>query len=275
MSAPRININNLPPVTRARLEAQLASKSSFFSPSYSSTFSVSSKLDQSKLVKNSTNSDETTADKKKRKPRRKVTLTPDRAKTIIKAVKVSPDGNEVKFILAVNPSEIPTHQQQGAYVGKDGKAHFFTKSHIAKAEKTFVIAFEKYAGLTRKWGRVPYEVEYTYLFGYPSGTPKRDLHEISPMLERPDGSNITKGLSDALTKAGMWIDDSLINNEISKKRRTNKTPCIVIRIQNLQPKFDALYLAEKEASAPSLFSDPNHPAVPSETNPLSDLTKQP
>lgn len=205
------------------------------------------------------------------------TLTPDKADSIIKAVRVSDDGNEVKFVLSVDPHTCSTAQQKGAmaFIGKDGKAHtrFYTKAKIAKAEKTFTLAFQPHANLTRKWGRVPYEVEFLYYFGYPSGTPKREMHKIGPMLERPDASNITKGIADALTEAGMWEDDSLIANEISRKRRTTQTPCIVIKIRNLKPHFDALYRATEEHDAPTLFNQSNPPPKPAETNPLASLPK--
>lgn len=177
--------------------------------------------------------------------RKRETLTPENADEIVRKVKVSEDGNTVEFTLAVNPHSCSTAQQKGAFVGKDGRVHFFTKSHIAKAEKTFILAMSPYAELTRKWGHVPYEVEFDYYFSYPSGTAKCKLHRIGPMNERPDASNITKGICDALTKAGLWEDDSLINTEISKKRRTTGEPRIVIRVRNLQPAFDELYENEK------------------------------
>lgn len=200
-------------------------------------------------------------------PRKRPTLTPDKADSLVSSVAVSPDGNEVVFALAIDPHSCSTAQQKGAFVGKDNRVHFFTKAHIAKAEKTFVKAFTPYAHLTRKWGRVPYEVEFQYYFAYPSNTPKKRLHRIGPMNERPDASNITKGICDALTKAGLWEDDSLINTEISKKRRTSGTPRIVIKVRNLQPAFDKLHQAEA-APTPSTPTEENKaPANPPSPTP--------
>lgn len=203
--------------------------------------------------------------------RKKKTLTPDMADTLVKKVSVSDDGNEVKILLDLNPSMTSTAQQKGAFVGKDGKVHFFTKAKIAKAEKTLKLALSPYAELSRRWGDVPIEVVFDYFFAYASGTPKRNRHRIGPMNERPDASNITKGICDAMTDAGFWSDDSFINTETSRKRRTTGPACIKITITNLQPKFEALYCETEEHDEPTLFNPKPVAAKPSETNPLSDL----
>ena len=196
------------------------------------------------------------------------TLTPDQAGSIVKDVRISP--TEIRFVLAVNPQAIPTAQQKGVFVGKDGRAHFFTKAKIAKAEKTLVAALKPYASHSRSWGRVPLELCFDFYFSYPSGTPKKDLHKIGPMLQKPDGDNLLKGPADSLTEAGFWEDDSLIANYLIRKRRTTQSPCIVIKIVNLQPKFEALYRETEAHDSPTLF-DPPTTTTPSETNPLQDL----
>lgn len=203
----------------------------------------------------------------------KKTLTPDMAKDIVKGVKVSDDGNEVKIFLGLSPAETPTAQQKGAFVGKDGKVHFFTKAKIAKAEKALTEALRPYAHLTSKWGRVPVQVVFKYLFSYASGTPKKHQHKIGPMLERPDVDNLTKLHLDCLTQVGFWQDDSLVNNLFLMKRRTTGPVCITITITNLQPKFESLYRETEEFDTPTLFHGTQTPSIPSETNPLSDLVK--
>lgn len=200
---------------------------------------------------------------------KKKTLTPDMADKLVRSVKVSEDGNEVKIIMALDPSQTSTAQQKGAFVGKDGKVHFFTKAKIAKAEKTLRLALSPYAHYSRAWGEVPIEVIFDYYFSYPSGTPKKKMHRIGPMNERPDASNITKGICDAMTESGFWPDDSFINTETSRKRRTTGPACTKITITNLQPKFDALYRDTEQHEAPTLFNTSD--AKPTETNPLADL----
>ena len=91
------------------------------------------------------------------------------------------------------------------------------------------------------------------------------------MNARPDASNITKGICDAMTEAGFWADDSFINTEISRKRRTTGPACTKIVITNLQPKFEALYAETEEYHNPTIFSSTQSTSKPSETNPLSDL----
>lgn len=214
--------------------------------------------------------DEVKKDKPNRKGHKKKTLTPDMAADLVKSVKVSEDGNEVKIVMALNPGITGTAQQKGAFVGKDGRVHFFTKAKIAKAEKTLRLALSPHAHYSRQWGEVPIEVVFDYYFPYPSGTPKKDMHKIGPMNQRPDASNITKGICDAMTEAGFWPDDSFINTETSRKRRTTGPSCTKITITNLQPKFEALYRATEEHDAPSLFTPST--AKPAETNPLAELS---
>lgn len=205
------------------------------------------------------------------KSHKKKTLTPDMAGSLVKSVKVADDGNEVKIILGVSPDSIPTAQGKGAFVDKVGHVHFFTKPKQRKAEQTFQQALMPYAHLVRKWGDVPIELDIRLLFPYPSSTPKKDRHKIGPHTTKPDGDNCVKNEIDAMTKAGFWTDDSYINTYHIYKRRTTGPACIVIKIINLQPKFEALFRETEEYDKPMLFTSPLKSAIPRETNPLADL----
>lgn len=200
---------------------------------------------------------------------KKKTLTPDMADNLVKSVRVSEDGNEVKIILSVNPGTIPTAQGKGAFVDKVGHVHFFTKPKQRKAEQTFQTALEPYAIKSGRWGEVPIDLDFRLFFPYPESTPKKLRHKIGPHCKKPDGDNVCKGLIDSMTRAGFWKDDSYINTYHIYKRYTTGPSCIVVKITNLQPKFDALYRVTEEHDAPTLFSA--SAAKPEETNPLSDL----
>lgn len=249
MPAPRINLALMSPETRANLARVVGDNKSLFG-----------------------GAGKVNNEHEKKSSHKKKTLTPDMADGLVKSVDVSEDGNVVKIVMALDPGSTSTAQQKGAFVGKDGRVHFFTKAKIAKAAKTLRIALTPYAHHSRSWGEVPIEVVFDYFFPYPSGTPKKNRHRIGPMNERPDVSNITKGICDAMTESGFWPDDSYINNEFNRKRRTTGPACTRITITNLQPKFEALYAATEEHDAPTLFSDKKN-AVPEETNPLSDIAE--
>lgn len=208
-----------------------------------------------------------------KKSRKKHTLTPDEAHTLLKQFKVSEDGNTVKIILGVEPSSIRTAQQKGAFVGKDGRVHFFTKASIKKAEQALEAALERYAHVTRSWGEVPLEVEMDFYFSYPQSTPKKHLHRIGEHCGHVDVDNVAKMPLDALTRSGYWADDCFINSLFLRKRRTTGPACIVIRITNLRQKFDALYADTSAYDNPTLFSSPST-GKPEETNPLSDLNTE-
>jgi len=205
------------------------------------------------------------------KPRgKKKTLTPDMAENLVKSVKVSEDGNQISILLALDPSSVPTAQQKGAFVGKDNKVHFFTKSKVAKAGKALAKALAPYSKYTARWGKVPIQLTYDSYFAYPASTPKKDRHKIGPHLERPDGDNLLKLPADILTEIGFWGDDAWIDNYIIRKRRTTGPACTKITVENLQPKFDALYRDTEQHAAPTLFNQSD--AKPKEANPLAELT---
>ena len=229
MPAPRINPALLSPALRAQLAKVQAELN----------------LGSADVVK--AEGGKTTSIRNKTIRRKKETLSPEKAETLIQGIKVSEDGNEVTFLIDADPSTIPTAQGKGAFVDKSGHVHFFTKPKQRKAEKTFQDAFSKHTEHTRRWGDVPIEVEFTYFFSYPSGTPKRELHRIGPMMAKPDAPNVSKGICDALTRAGMWSDDAIIGHESSKKFRTTNKPHIVIKVKNLQPMFDEFYKKERES----------------------------
>lgn len=251
MPAPRIN----PALLSAEMRANLAK--------------VQAQLSLGDNAGFSSNGETHEAQQKKHRKKKK-TLTPDMAEGLVRSVKVSEDGNAVKIVMALDPGMTSTAQQKGAFVGKDMRVHFFTKAKIAKAEKTLKLALSPYAHYSRSWGKVPIEVIFDYFFPYPSSTPKKDRHKIGPMNERPDASNITKGICDAMTESGFWPDDSFINTEVSRKRRTNGPACTKITITNLQPKFEALYAATYEHDSPTLFRQ-SQDFVLEETNPLSEM----
>lgn len=244
-SAPRFTLNDLPPALREQAERQIARASSFFSGGTSQTENSTPEVRRKRLPKQ-----------------------PDPEFTV-KSVKVSEDGNKIQIILADPPSRLPTAQQKGAFVGKDHKVHFFTKGKIAKAAKALAKALSPYAHLVEKWGRVPVQFTFDAYYPYPSGTPKKHQHKIGPHMERPDGDNLLKLPADVLTNVGFWEDDAHIGTYVIRKRRTTGPSCIKMTIENLQPKFEALYAEEAAAENPDLFN-PNAPK-PSETNPLSDL----
>lgn len=209
-----------------------------------------------------------------RRGHHKKTLTPDMADNLVKSVNVFDNGNRIQILLAVNPAQLPTAQQKGAFVGKDGKVHFFTKGKVAKAGKALAKALAPYARMTESWGKVPIQFTFDTYFQYPTGTPKKNLHKIGPHLERPDGDNLLKLPADILTEVGFWKDDCVIDNYIIRKRRTTGPACIKMTIENLQPKFEALYRETEECNHPTLFQSQETLAKPAETNPLLDALNE-
>ena len=169
---------------------------------------------------------------KKAKKRRK-TLTPDMAGSLVKSCEVSPDGNEVRIILNIDSYQLPTAQQKGAFVGKDNRVHFFTKAKVAKSEKALIKALSPYADLISRWGEVPIALEVVFCFPFPKSTPKKDIIHFAYHKSRPDVDNLVKGLLDSLTQSAFWKDDSLIADLHLQKYRVVTEPSITITILKL------------------------------------------
>lgn len=168
---------------------------------------------------------------KKAKKRRK-TLTPDMAPTLVKSCEKSPDGNEVRFILGCSPYMVPTAQEKKiAMIG--GRPRLYKQAKVQKAEKTITLAMTPHAYLFKGWSGSPIGVWIDFCYEYPQSTPKKDLVDFRYSQQKNDLDNSNKGLQDALTAAGFWEDDSLIAELHLRKFRVLTAPRIVITVRRL------------------------------------------
>lgn len=169
----------------------------------------------------------------KKAVKRRKTLTPDMAGSLVKSCKTSPDGNEVRIVLNIDSYQLPTAQQKGAFVGKDNRVHFFTKAKVAKAEKALIKTLSPYAALVNKWGEVPIALDVDFCFSFPKSTPKKEIIHFAYHKSRPDLDNIIKAVLDSLTQSNFWKDDSLIADLHLKKYRVVTDPTVTITIRKL------------------------------------------
>lgn len=169
----------------------------------------------------------------KKASRKRKYLTPDMAHTLVKSCVVSPDGNEVKFILGVDPAMLATAQQKGAFVGKDNRVHFFTKAKVAKAQKTLILALRPFAPNCSKWGNVPVALNLDFCFPFQKTSSRKSIVNYTYHTQRPDSDNIFKEIGDAMTEAGFWEDDSVIADLHLRKFRVVIEPRIEITIRKL------------------------------------------
>ena len=169
----------------------------------------------------------------KKAVKRRKTLTPDMAGSLVKSCKTSPDGNEVRIVLNIDSYQLPTAQQKGAFVGKDHRVHFFTKAKVAKAEKALIKALSPCAALVNKWGEVPIALDVDFCFPFPKSTPKKEIIHFAYHKSRPDLDNLIKAVGDSLTQSNFWKDDSLIADLHLKKYRVVTDPTVTITIRKL------------------------------------------
>lgn len=169
----------------------------------------------------------------KKAVKRRKTLTPDMAGSLVKSCETSPDGNEVRIVLNIDSYQLPTAQQKGAFVGKDNRVHFFTKAKIAKAQKTLILALSPVAYHCSQWGKTPISLSIEFCFPFPKTTSKKHLVNYTYHVQRPDLDNIYKDFGDAMTEAGFWDDDSQIAELVLRKFRVTENPRIVISVRKL------------------------------------------
>ena len=169
----------------------------------------------------------------KKASRKRKYLTPDMSGTLVKSCKVSDDGTEVKFVLGVDPYMLSTAQQKGAFVGKDGRVHFFTKSKVAKAEQTLIKALSPHAKYFTEWSGSPIHLSIDFCFSFTKSISKKRIVDFTYHISRPDLDNITKAFLDSLTQSKFWADDSLIADLHLRKFRTSTTPRVELTIRKL------------------------------------------
>lgn len=56
----------------------------------------------------------------------------------------------------------------------------------------------------------PIELEVKWIYPFRKSEPQKNRIGLIPCIARPDADNLLKGLVDAMTKAGFWVDDSRI-----------------------------------------------------------------
>lgn len=214
MSLPAVRIENMSEAVRANLARQ----HDFFAGSAGKVEAKGVVGDEKKAVK---------------KSRKKHTLMPEEAHNLIGEVLQSKEGDRVEIILLCDPYTLPTAQQKGVFVGKDGHVHFFTKTKVRKAGQTLKAALSPLAFHFRDWGDCPIALEVDFCFSYPSGTPKKERIDYGYHTTRSDVDNLFKGLGDALTESGFWRDDSVISDLHLRKFRVVGQPHIKITVTKL------------------------------------------
>lgn len=147
------------------------------------------------------------------------------------------------IILPLDPSQLTTAQQKGAYIGKhDHRVHFFTKKSVAQSEKVLLSLLTPLkARLTPIAPRAPLAISVLFFFSHTSSLPVRECVPLAPHIVRPDADNLLKGVLDAVVRASLIPDDAQVFLLTSAKFRTASNPRIVLTITDcsLSP-FEAI-----------------------------------
>lgn len=148
----------------------------------------------------------------------------------------------MKITLPINPADIPTAQEKGVRV-VNGIPMFYKKPPLLKFEKWMkdhLSNLLKLPNVRIPDGQAVY-LHITYLFPYPKSTPKSQLVDMIPMVQQPDGDNLSKAIIDCLgdeykrvggkkvlVRKGFFANDSAITPLIISKFRTTGEPKVII-----------------------------------------------
>jgi Holliday junction resolvase RusA-like endonuclease len=127
---------------------------------------------------------------------------------------------DVVFRVAGEPPRRTAQAGRGAYaVG--GRVRFYVRPEAREEEQRMAAEFRRQlpAGWEARRGAVRVAVELVY-----PATKKDALRGDELILHavRPDVDNIVKGVLDALTRAGVWVDDGQVADLRVRKWRGNR-----------------------------------------------------
>lgn len=125
----------------------------------------------------------------------------------------------LKFFMAMHPPTATEQQQH--FNRKTGKTYKATEVKAARAKLLAHLAEHRPA--TPFKGPVKVEVCWLYY--------NEDKPDLSWNISKPDLDNIEKGLFDRMTELKFWDDDKQICDKHTWKQWTNRTPGILISIQ--------------------------------------------
>jgi Holliday junction resolvase RusA-like endonuclease len=131
------------------------------------------------------------------------------------------DADEmIHFVVPVKPVAQPRHSvtARGGFV-----KHYIPSSHPVHAYRQAIIAE---AMKHRKRGPIEGPVRLECVFAFK----KTGRNRRGWRIARPDLDNLEKAVMDALTEAGIWLDDSQVAEKASGKI-DSASDCVSIKVQ--------------------------------------------
>lgn len=123
---------------------------------------------------------------------------------------------------------IPRPQPRPRAVVCKGRVRMFTPKSVRGWRDAVYLA-----ALARKKdaGPIAEPVELTVDFFFSRRKRDNETAATSPMISRPDIDNLAKAAMDAMTEAGLWLDDAQIFSLRTSKWFTNGSPGAAIEVR--------------------------------------------
>lgn len=161
-------------------------------------------------------------------------------------------SNQLSIFIEMVPPKT-TSQQKGVRV-MGGKAHFFEKKKVTEGLALITEELRNYRPAQPFTGPVQITVQFVYPWRG-SDTSSKAKSLLAQLIkwdwhtERPDMSNVVKGVIDRMTQLGYWKDDGQICDERYLKKRGER-PSVSIFIRELTLR------ANEPPQAAGLFEGP-------------------
>lgn len=158
--------------------------------------------------------------------------------------------NQLSIFLEMVPPST-TSQQKGARVMKRGGVRFYEKKNVKEGLALITDELRNHRPPQPLEGPLQVVIQFVYPWrGSDTGSKRKSM--IAQLIkwdwhtERPDTSNVVKGVIDRMTQLGYWKDDGQICDERYLKKRGER-PSVSIFIRQLTLRVD------EPPKAPDLF----------------------
>ena len=115
----------------------------------------------------------------------------------------------MEFFIKCNPPKTTAQATTRIFKNKYTGKMFIGKTDKAKSTREELMALLRPYVPEKPFGE-PLQVVVEWGYPYLKSVRKKDIGKMLPVITRPDADNLLKFLCDCMTRAGFWVDDSIV-----------------------------------------------------------------